>query len=80
MQARAAATDELLSSGALRDLTAAPDADIERQLSALGAKSEVERQLQAMKQADTPAEGSPSDNRGDGPDEWLSIGQGPNTP
>jgi phage shock protein A len=80
MQARAAATDELLSSGALRDLTAAPDADIERQLSALGAKTEVERQLQAMKQADTSAGGSRSDTRDDAPDEWLSIGQGPNTP
>ena len=38
MQARAAATDELLSSGALKDLTAAPDADIERQLAALSAQ------------------------------------------
>ena len=36
MQARAAATDELLASGALTDLTAAPDADIERQLGGLG--------------------------------------------
>jgi phage shock protein A len=80
MQARAAATDELLSSGALRDLTAAPDADIERQLSALSAKSDVERQLQAMKQADTSAGGPSSDSPDDGPGEWLSIGQGSNTP
>jgi phage shock protein A len=80
MQARAAATDELLSSGALRDLTAAPDADIERQLAALGAKSDVDRQLQAMKQAGTSAGSRPTDSRDDGPGEWLSIGQGPNTP
>ena len=80
MQARAAATDELLSSGALQDLTVAPDADIERQLSALSAQSEVERQLQAMKRADTSAGGQRSDSRDDGSGEWLSIGQGPNTP
>lgn len=80
MQARAAATDELLSSGALKDLTAAPDADIERQLAALSAKSEVDRQLQEMKQADSPAGGPRSDTRDDGPGEWLSIGQGPKTP
>ena len=49
MQARAAATDELLASGALTDLTAAPDADIERQLAAVSAKADVDRQLQAMK-------------------------------
>ena len=51
MQARAAATDDLLNSGALRDLTAAPDADIERQLAALGAQAEVDRQLKEMKDA-----------------------------
>ena len=74
MQARAAATDQLLASGALRDLTAAPDADIEQQLASLSAKSEVERQLQAMKDAagTTSTGGS---NRGDG-EEWLSIGPG----
>ena len=80
MQARAAATDELLASGALKDLTAAPDADIERQLAALSAKADVDRQLQSMKQADTMAGGRASERRGDGPDEWLSIGQAPNTP
>ena len=74
MQARAAATDQLLASGALRDLTAAPDADIEQQLASISAKSEVERQLQAMKDAagTTSTGGS---NRGDG-EEWLSIGPG----
>ena len=80
MQARAAATDELLSSGALKDLTAAPDADIERQLAALSAKADVDRQLQAMKEADAPAGGRNPESRTDSPDEWLSIGQGPSTP
>ncbi len=73
MQARAAATDEMLASGALKDLTAPPDADIERQLAALSAQAEIDRQLQAMKGVD----GSTGSRRtGDG-DEWLSIGQGP---
>jgi phage shock protein A len=83
MQARAAATDQLLSSGALQDLTAAPDADIERQLSALSAQSEVERQLQQMKDQDAAA-GRRTQSGGSGPDAggegWLSIGQGPTAP
>ena len=74
MQARAAATDDLLNSGALRDLTAAPDADIERQLSAMATASDVSRQLQAMKDA------AASGIRGGGAAEWTSIGQGPATP
>ncbi|WP_353827883.1 PspA/IM30 family protein [Agromyces sp. SYSU T0242] len=73
MQARAAATDELLASGALKDLTAAPDADIERQLAAMSARSEVERQLQAMRDEDSGGSAARKDRRGDG-DEWLSIG------
>lgn len=79
MQARAAATDQLLASGALRDLTAAPDADIEQQLASLSAKSEVERQLQAMKDAagSTSTAGS---NRAEVGEEWLSIGPGSPTP
>ncbi|MET0726234.1 MAG: PspA/IM30 family protein [Leifsonia sp.] len=74
MQARAAATDELLSSGALQDLTAAPDADIERQLSDLATKADVERQLRAMKSGieDGRRTGGAS---GESPDGWLSIGQ-----
>ncbi|WP_022890378.1 PspA/IM30 family protein [Agromyces italicus] len=78
MQARAAATDELLASGALKDLTAAPDADIERQLAVLSAKAEVDRQLQSMKHDGSPG-GGPQQHR-DGPDGWLSIGQGSTTP
>lgn len=79
MQARAAATDQLLSSGILNDLTAAPDADLERQLSAGATKADVERQLQAMKDARASGRSRGSD-AGEGPDAWLSIGQGPNTP
>ena len=80
MQARAAATDELLSSGALKDLTAAPDADIERQLAALSAKTDVDRQLEAMRQAGTAAGSPGAGTRDEGPGGWLSIGQGPAAP
>jgi phage shock protein A len=79
MQARAQATDELLSSGALQDLTAAPDADIERQLAELASRSDIERQLKAMKANGTDrasATGAPGDSGGG----WLSIGQAPPTP
>jgi phage shock protein A len=79
MQARAAATDELLASGALKDLTAAPDEDLERQLAAGATKADVERQLQAMKDAGTGGSAG-AGSRSEGPDAWLSIGQGPSTP
>lgn len=78
MQARAAATDELLSSGALRDLTAAPDADLERQLSTVAMNSDVERQLQSMKNARALESAGEANQPGEGPDAWLNIGQGPN--
>ncbi|MGR0219725.1 PspA/IM30 family protein [Agromyces sp. ZXT2-6] len=76
MQARAAATDELLASGALTDLTAAPDADIERQLAAMSAQSEIDRQIEAMKGADA-SNGRGRSGGADDAGEWLSIGQGP---
>ncbi|MEL4317570.1 PspA/IM30 family protein [Leifsonia sp. YIM 134122] len=75
MQARAQATDELLSSGALKDLTAAPDADIERQLAELASRSDIERQLKAMKGGD--ADGIRGSKKDDSADGWLSIGQAP---
>ncbi|WP_448006006.1 PspA/IM30 family protein [Agromyces bauzanensis] len=75
MQARAAATDELLASGALKDLTAPPDADIERQLAALSAQAEIDRQLQEMKGADGAAGGRRSHGDADDAGEWLSIGE-----
>lgn len=81
MQARAAATDELLASGVLKDLTATPDADIERQLAAMQAQSEIDRQLEAMKGGGAAAgagdAGRGSSGRSDDAGEWLSIGQGP---
>jgi phage shock protein A len=77
MQARAAATDDLLASGALNDLTATPDADLERQLSAGTTRADVERQLQSMKNSGTSDRNSRTDTRGAGPDAWLSIGQRP---
>lgn len=77
MQARAAATDELLASGALEDLTAAPDSDLERQLSAGASKAEVERQLHLMKDAGLAARSLSSAEHSDDPDAWLSIGQSP---
>lgn len=78
MQARAAATDQLLASGALNDLTAPPDADLDRQLSAGTTKADVDRQLQAMKDAGASdrSRGTP----GAGPEAWLSIGQNPTAP
>lgn len=79
MQARAVATDELLSSGALRDLTAAPDADLERQLGALSANADVERQIQSMKNARVLDSGRDGNAPSDGPDAWLSIGQAPDS-
>ena len=48
MQARAGAIDELLASGALTDLTSSRD-DIQAQLDKVGAASEVESELAAMK-------------------------------
>jgi len=77
MRARAAATDELLSSGALRDLTSSPDADLERQLAALVVDADVDRQLQSMKNARGSEPGSVSASPAEGPDAWLSIGQAP---
>lgn len=79
MQARAQATDELLSSGALQDLTAAPDADIERQLAELASRADIERQLQSMKSDGTDATGEPGTSRG-ASGGWLSIGQAPTAP
>jgi len=80
MQARAAATDDLLASGALTDLTAPPDADLARQLSSGATSAEVDRQLRAMKDARASRSGHPAGSRGSGPEAWLRIGEGPDTP
>jgi phage shock protein A len=49
MQARAGAVDELLASGALPDMTGTQADDIQQQLNAASAQSEVVAQLAAMK-------------------------------
>jgi phage shock protein A len=75
MQARAAATEELLASGALNDLTAPADSDLERQLSAGAAKADVDRQLQAMKDASASGPHVDAPTTSTDPDGWLSIGR-----
>lgn len=80
MQARAAATDELLSSGALQDLTAAPDADIDHQLNDSLTAADIDRQLQSMKNPTSSDQPVPAQEQQSGPDTWLSIGQGSTHP
>lgn len=77
MQARAAATDDLIASGALQDATATPDADLDRQLSAGATRSTVDRQLQALKDARATNQGRAAGGRGNEPDAWLTIGESP---
>lgn len=50
MQARAGAIDELVASGALDDVSQQPNSDIERELAALSAGSDVDAELASMKQ------------------------------
>lgn len=49
MHARAAATDELLASGALEDLAGLPDADLDRQLAEDRMPAAIEREIEALK-------------------------------
>lgn len=74
MQARAAATEELIATGALHDQTGRPDSDLERQLAAGLTRADIERQLQSMKDAAAPGSATPSGTATD-PDSWLSIGR-----
>ncbi|HET8604411.1 MAG TPA: PspA/IM30 family protein [Marmoricola sp.] len=55
MQARAGAIDELISSGALEDVTAAPGDDIARELESMSSRSDVESELAALKSSTAPA-------------------------
>ncbi len=73
MQARSGALDELLASGALTDLSAAPTDDIQAQLDKAGGGSAVDAQLAALKasmnageaQSSLPsASGAPSSDEG----------------
>ncbi len=49
MQARAAAIDELTASGALEDLTAGGETDIDRQLAQIASQSQVDDELAKLK-------------------------------
>jgi phage shock protein A len=70
MQARAAATDELIARGIVQDQTAAPDEDLDHQLAAGRSSADIERQLQAMREQRRRAATS-------GGSGWLGIGQAP---
>ena len=50
MQARAAATDELIARGVAQDQTAAPDEDLDHHLAAGRSAADIERQLSAMRE------------------------------
>jgi phage shock protein A len=49
MKARASALDELVESGTLEDVTGGTKDDIDRELSKIKSKSDVDEQLEAMK-------------------------------
>ncbi|MGZ4523818.1 MAG: PspA/IM30 family protein, partial [Mycobacteriaceae bacterium] len=58
LQARAGAIDELLDSGALEDATGATKDDIQAELERMSSKSDVDRQLAALKNG-LPSGGTP---------------------
>jgi phage shock protein A len=58
MQARAAATDELLQSGVLEDVGGDTD-DIQKELDQAGANAEVDKELAALKAQLGPGEPKP---------------------
>ena len=72
MQARAGAIDELMASGALDDVTAQPNDDIQRELDQMGGGHDVDRELERLKgelgQGEAPREieGSASGPAGNG--------------
>jgi len=49
MQARAGAIDELMASGALDDVTAQPNDDIQRELDQMGSNHDVDRELERLR-------------------------------
>ena len=70
MQARAAATDELIARGVVQDRTASPDEDLDHQLAAGRSSSDIERQLQVMREQRRQGSGSVDEGS-----RWLSIGR-----
>jgi len=71
MQARAAATDELIARGIVQDQTASPDEDLDHELAAGRSSADIERQLRAMQEQRAKR---PSLGGGAG---WLEIGRTP---
>jgi phage shock protein A len=70
MQARAGAIDELVASGALDDVSQQPNSDIERELAALSAGSDVDAELAQLKRQlgtgeERPAIGGAADDAGE---------------
>jgi phage shock protein A len=70
MQARAAATDELIARGVVQDQTASPDEDLTHQLAKGRTATDIERQLAAMR--DQRKRGAVTGGSG-----WLGIGREP---
>jgi phage shock protein A len=70
MQARAAATDELIARGVVQDRTAAPDEDLDHQLARGRSAADIERQLAAMREQRRRQGGAVAGGSG-----WLSIGR-----
>ncbi|MGN6742671.1 MAG: PspA/IM30 family protein [Amnibacterium sp.] len=69
MQARAAATDELIARGVVQDQSASPDEDLDHQLAKGRSSADIERQLKAMRDQRSHR-GAVTGGSG-----WLSIGQ-----
>jgi phage shock protein A len=69
MQARAAATDELIARGVVQDQTASPDEDLDHQLAAGRSRADIERQLAAMRD-ERRTKGAVAGGSG-----WLGIGR-----
>ena len=61
MQARAGAIDELMASGALDDVTAQPNDDIQRELDQMGGGHDVDRELAADEGRARPGRGAAGD-------------------
>jgi phage shock protein A len=72
MQARAAATDELLARGVIQDQTASPDEDLDHQLAAGRSAADIERQLRAMREQRKQRGAVTGTDSG-----WLSIARDP---
>jgi len=70
MQARAAATDELIARGVVQDHTASPDEDLDHMLAKGRSAKDIERQLAAMREQRKRA----AVTGGSG---WLGIGREP---